>query len=128
MTLKYRDVMTVGAIISILFGLAFLVLPTRFTSFYNIELNAGGDLIGRLFGAALIGLGLINWLGRDLKDVQAKRALLTGNAVGTGLGSIIALIGQLMGVGGINSLGWTTVIIYLLMTLDYTVALILKVK
>jgi hypothetical protein len=40
--------------------------------------------------------------------------VVLGNLVGDAAGFVLALLGQLSGVGGVNQLGWSTVLIYLL--------------
>jgi hypothetical protein len=82
-------------------------------------LNDAGLLIAQLFGAALLGFGLLNWLGRDFGDAQARQALTTANFAFDLVGFIFSLLGQLGGVNGVNSLGWSTVIIYLLLAAGF---------
>jgi hypothetical protein len=45
--------------------------------------------------------------------------VLTANFLTTALGTIFSLIGQLGGVPGVNALGWSTVLIYLLLGLGF---------
>jgi hypothetical protein len=68
-------------------------------------------LLGRLFGGALLTLGVILWLARDFRDETAVRAVLIGGLVG----DVVNLIAQTMGTlaGTTNALGWSTVLIYL---------------
>jgi hypothetical protein len=110
-----RNYLTVTAIVGLIFGVAFLVAAGPLVGMYNVQLNDGGVFVGRLFGVALIGLGLIAWFGRDLRDTQAVRAIILTELVANGLGFLVALWGQLTGVGGVNALGWSTVLIYLLL-------------
>ncbi|MDE3091789.1 MAG: hypothetical protein KGJ80_20645, partial [Chloroflexota bacterium] len=55
----------------------------------------------------------------NVKDSQALTAILLANLVGDALGFVLALLGQLAAVGGINQLGWSTVVIYLLLALGF---------
>ena len=84
-----------------------------------MELNPGGALVAQLFGATLLGFGLLDWIGRDFKDDGVKQAVLTVNLATDALGLIFSLIGQLGGVPGVNALGWSTVLIYLLLTAGF---------
>ena len=117
--MSLRNLLTVAAIIAFAFGLSFVLIPAQLTSQYNIALNPGGIFIGQLFGAALIGFGVLNWFARGVKDSQALQAIRLANLIGDGVGFVFALIGQVTGAGGVNQLGWSTVAIYLLLTLGF---------
>jgi hypothetical protein len=117
--MSLRNLLTVAAIIAFAFGLSFVLIPAQLTSLYNIALNPGGIFIGQLFGAALIGFGVLNWFARGVKDSRALQAILLANLIGDGVGFVFALINQVTGGGGVNQLGWSTVAVYLLLTLGF---------
>jgi hypothetical protein len=117
--MTYKNFLSIASIVAFLFALGFILMPGQLMSFYNVELNAGGILIGQLFGAALLGFGLLNWFGRDFSENGAKQAVLTANLASDALGFIFMLIGQLGGVPGINALGWSSVLIYLLLAAGF---------
>lgn len=114
--MSYRNILAISAVIALAFGLAFVFIPAQLTAIYNVQLNAGGAFIGQLFGAALLGFGVLNWLGRSVNDATGRQALVTANLLGNTVGFVIALIAQLHGGTGVNALGWSTVAIYLLLT------------
>ena len=109
-----RNFLTAASIVAFAFGLGFVLIPTQLASLYNVALNPGGAFVGQLLGAAFIGFGVLNWLARNVTDPQLTRAVVLGNLVGDAAGFVLALLGQLAGVGGVNQLGWSTVLIYLL--------------
>ena len=117
--MTYKNFVTFAAVVAFVFGLGFILMPAQLVSFYNVTLNDAGLLIAKLFGATLLGYGLLNWLGRDFHDEQARQALMTTNLASDTLGFIFALIGQLGGVSGVNSLGWSTVVIYLILAAGF---------
>jgi len=117
--MTYKNFLSIASIVAFLFALGFILMPGQLMSFYNVELNAGGILIGQLFGATLLGFGLLNWFGRDFSENGAKQAVLTANLASDALGFIFMLIGQLGGVPGINALGWSSVLIYLLLAAGF---------
>ena len=117
--MTYKNVTTIGAVLSFIFALGFIFIPAQFTGYYNVTLNEGGVFIAQLFGAALLGFAALNWSGRDLSDKQAQQAVENANIAGDTVGFIFALIAQLNGVGGINALGWSTVLVYLLLALGF---------
>ena len=67
-------------------------------------------LMDRLFGAALLGLGLIYWFARD-NSAEAVRGLLIATAVGDGVGFIVVVLGTMAGT--LNAMGWVATLIYL---------------
>ncbi len=117
--MTYKNFLSIASIVAFLFALGFILMPGQLVSFYNVELNAGGILVGQLFGTALLGFGLLNWFGRDFSDDGAKQAVLTVNLASDALGFIFSLMGQLGGVPGVNALGWSTVLIYLLLAAGF---------
>ena len=117
--MTYKNITTFASIVAFIFALGFIFMPARLTSFYNVTLNDAGILVAQLFGAALLGYGLLNWFGRDFDDNDARQALLTANFGADTVGFIFALLGQLGGVSGVNSLGWSTVIIYLILAAGF---------
>ena len=117
--MTYKNVTTVGAVLSFIFALGFIFMPAQLTGYYNVTLNEGGVFIAQLFGAALLGFGVLNWTGRQFSDVQAQQGVENANIAGDAVGFIFALLAQLGGVGGINGLGWSTVLIYLLLALGF---------
>jgi ABC-type transport system involved in multi-copper enzyme maturation permease subunit len=117
--MTYKNMTTFASIIAFIFALGFILMPAQLTSFYNVTLNEGGILIAQLFGAALLGYGVLNWFGRSFGDGQAKQTLVNTNLASDVVGLIFALIGQLGGVPGVNALGWSTVLIYLLLAAGF---------
>jgi hypothetical protein len=115
MKLKFLFIIT--AIIAVVFGVAFVIIPAQVYSLYGIESTAGLDYMAQLFGAALIGFGLIAWLARNAAGSDARKAIILGFFIADGIGFVIALIGQLNDVVG--SLGWLTVAIYLLLSIGF---------
>ena len=117
--MSYRNFLTIAAIIAFVFGLGMIFMPTQLFAFYNVDVNAGGALVGQLLGAALLAFGVLNWLGRSVSDAPGRQALVTANLVGDAIGFVIALIGQLNGATGVNALGWSTVAIYFLLAAGF---------
>jgi len=117
--MTYKNITTFASIVAFVFALGFIFMPAQLTSFYNVTLNEGGTFVGQLFGAALLGFGVLNWFGRNFGDDQAKQGLVNANLAGDAVGFIFALFGQLGGVPGVNALGWSTVLFYLLLAAGF---------
>lgn len=111
--------LTITSVIAFVFGIGFLLIPTELGSFFNVTLTLSGVFTGQLFGATLVGFGVLDWLARNISDKQALGAVVLANLVGDAIGFVIALLGQLGGVGGVNQLGWSTVVIYFLLAAGF---------
>lgn len=115
--MKLGTLMMVTTVVAGIFGIAFVLAAGPLMTMYGATLNPAGTLIAQLFGAALIGYAVVNWFARNAKGDEALRAIVLANLVADTIGFIMALLGQLSGV--VNALGWSTVVIYLLLALGY---------
>lgn len=117
--MSYKNITTIGAVLSFIFALGFIFAPAQLTSLYNVTLSQGGIFVGQLFGTSLLGFAVLNWYGRHFTDEQAQQGLAIANLATDTVGFIFSFFAQLNGVGGINGLGWSTVLIYLLLALGF---------
>ena len=108
--------MTVAAVGSLLFGLAYLLVPARLASLYGIAVEPSSPY-PRYFGSALLGFAVVLWLARRVPSGPALRAILVGSFVASTIGLVVAVF-QVLDVVG-NTLEWSTVLIYLLLTLGF---------
>lgn len=115
--MKLNVLFIITAIIATVFGVLFVIIPGRMLTLYSIEAGAGLSYMSQLFGAALIGIGLISWFVRNASDSDARKAIILSFFIADGIGFVVALIGQLNNV--VNSLGWSTVVIYFLLSLGF---------
>jgi hypothetical protein len=67
-------------------------------------------LMARLFGAALVGLGLIFWFARDGSS-ESVRGVFIATIIGNTVGLIVVVLGTTAGT--LNSMGWVAALIYL---------------
>jgi hypothetical protein len=115
--MKLSALMTVNAVIAGLFGIAFVVVPVRLLAIYGITADAQLALIGQLFGAALLGYALLTWTARNAAASDARGAIVLALFVSDAIGFVVGLIAQLRNV--VNQVGWSTVVIYLLLALGF---------
>jgi len=73
-----RLALTIGAVQSFAFGLPLLLFPSAVLSVSGLALPDAGAAIARGAGATVVGLGVIDWMLRDLTGA-ALRGLLGGN-------------------------------------------------
>ena len=59
--MKLSHLMTLTAVLTGIFGLAFVFVPVQLLSYYGNTAGTPLELIGRFFGSALIGFAV--WLG-----------------------------------------------------------------
>lgn len=105
----------IKAIISIVFGIAFVLIPGVVASIYDYDVEPAGELMSRYLGAALIGIGLICFLSRGVTDTTALQAVTLALFIGDAVGTIVALYGQFGPVP--RPLGWVNVAIWGLLAL-----------
>jgi len=115
--MKLGNLFAVNAVIAGLFGLSFVFAPARVLAQYGLTVDAGFGLVAQLFGAALIGYAILTWQVRKTADSDARRAIVLALFISDGVAFVLALMAQLKGV--VNSLGWSTVTIYLLLALGF---------
>jgi hypothetical protein len=115
--MKLGNLFAVNAVIAGLFGLAFVFAPAQLLAQYGLAVDAGFALVAQLFGAALIGYAILTWLVRTAGDSAARRAIVLALFISDGVAFVLALMAQLKGL--VNSLGWSTVAIYLLLAIGF---------
>lgn len=115
--MRLNALMIVNAVIAAVFGIAFVVVPGRLASLYGLTADAPLRYVGQLLGAALLLVAVVTWLARNAPDSAARQAIVLGLAIGSTVGFVVALLGQLAGV--VNALGWSTVAIYFLLALAF---------
>lgn len=115
--MKINIFLVINAIIAAVFGIIFALLPAQAGPLYGFTATAPLNFVARLFGVTLVGTALLSWLVRNATDSDARRAILTSFLVLDVLGFVVTLIGQLTGV--VNTLGWSSVVIYLLLAAGF---------
>jgi hypothetical protein len=114
--MKLRTFLMIVGVVALLYGLGLLLLPAFMATTYGFGTSASEILLARFFGVAMLTLGLINWLAKDLTGASAKPVIL-GSLIGDLVGAIVALMGTLSGV--MSAVGWSAFVIYLLFVLGF---------
>ena len=115
--MKLGNLFAVNTVIAGLFGLAFVFAPAQLLAQYGLVVDAGFGLVAQLFGATMVGYAILTWLVRKVGDSEARRAIVFALFISDGVAFVLALMAQLKGL--VNSLGWSTVAIYLLLALGF---------
>ena len=115
--MKLKTLMIINSVVAIVFGVLFVIVPAQAYSCYNITADEQLIYMGRLFGSALIGFAILTWIARNAADSDARKAILYALFAADCIGFVVSLIGQISNV--VNALGWSTVVIYLLLALGF---------
>ena len=99
------------AVLSLLFGVGFVLAPGQVLSNYGVENSPTVALMSRLFGGTLLAIAVILWYARDFHDEAAVRAVLIGLLIADIVNLVVATMATMAGT--VNALGWSTVLIYL---------------
>jgi hypothetical protein len=76
--MKPRLALTIGAVAAAIFGLLLTFLPAQMLKGFGIEGHTDGLIVSRDVGVTLLGLAVLNWLGRDAEG-KGLRAILVAN-------------------------------------------------
>lgn len=115
--MNLRMLFTINVPISFFFGLTCLLIPERLISLYDAEISAAGIYMTQLAGAAYLGFGVLAYQARSSKSTEFALALALAFFVQDSIGAAVSLYSQINGT--FNILGWTTVVLYLLLALGY---------
>jgi hypothetical protein len=119
--MTFKLVCIINSVLALGFGIAFVIAAEPTMAMYAIEgapgLTPGGLLIVNLLGAAFIGFGVVSLQARDAADSVARRAIALGFVVGNVIGAVMAILGVTSGT--VNTLGWSTVVIYALLAAGF---------
>ena len=115
--MRLRTLLLIGGLLGLVFGIGFLLAPRPMLSLYGVPADPPVVLLARFFGAALVQVGLVFYLIRDVGDPKTQRGVIIGSFIGSVAGLVVALTGQFWGL--VNQFGWSTVAIYALLTFGY---------
>jgi hypothetical protein len=112
-----RTLLLIAGVLGLVFGTGFLLAPRPMLGLYGVAGDPHVVLLARFFGAALVQVGLVFYLIRDVPDPRTQRGVVLGSFIGSLAGFVVALTGQFWGL--VNDFGWSTVAIYGLLLLGY---------
>ena len=115
--MKLSTFLSIVAVVAILFGFGFVAAPAEVLAQYGITADRNTVFMSRFFGGALINVGLIVWFARNIVDSLGRRSIVLAGLIGDVIGFFVALQGQMS--GGVNALGWSTVLIYGLFAIGF---------
>ena len=113
--MSYKTLLVIKAAVCLGFGTLLLFLPATLYKLFGALLTPPGVFAANEYGAAMIGIMLLTWFGREIVDAKARRVILLLILVYDAIGVVVTLIATLAGV--LNLLGWGVVLLYLFLAL-----------
>ena len=121
--MKFKTLFTINSILAILFGVAGLLAPAQLLASYNVSLKPMGLVIYQFWGAALIGLGMLTWFARSVRESALQRKFALALFITNGLSCVMAVRGQFAGA---NTFGWSTVALFFLLALGFGAFMLIR--
>ena len=115
--MNFKTLMIIKAIVSLFFGIIILSIPGFLLSLFGTELSYGGMFTAREYGAALIGITCLTWIGRNAGESISTKAIIVALFIYDLIGFVVTIINVLSGV--LNPLGWLIVVVYLFFTIGF---------
>jgi hypothetical protein len=115
--MKLKTWMLVNTVVAGLFGLALILVPGSFSATYGVTADAGMRYMDQIYGASLVSIAALCWFAKDATESEARMAIIRALFVFDGVALVVTLVAQLNGV--MNAVGWSSVVIYLLLGLGW---------
>jgi hypothetical protein len=104
----------VSLIVEAIFGLGFLFVPGALLVPMGVTLNEVATTFARLFGSALLSFPVLLWFARKSDKVEFKKGVVKSLFVYYLVSAILLLITELR--GQMNAMGWSVVILHVVLT------------
>ena len=111
--MKRSTFLALTAVLAMLIGISLLLSPDKMFTMMAMTVDASTVLTGRMVGAFLFSLGLINWTARNVEDSVAVRAILYGNLSAHVFGLVLDILGVTSGVT--NEQAWGSAVIHVVL-------------
>jgi hypothetical protein len=115
-----RNLLSIYAVLSAIGGVLWIAVPATLLSLFDAPAEAVPTFLAALYGGAVLGLGVMSWLSRDLDSSRARNAIVVGIAVTNTVWFALSLMATL--AGHFNSLAWIPVAAFFLWSALFVVA------
>lgn len=105
--MNFRNLMVLTTVSTFVFGAGFVIVPVPLASLFGLAMSPTAELIARLYGVTLIGIGLLAWLVQNSQDGAIRKPFLLSLFITDFGGFVFMLLAQLSGL--MNPLGWSVV-------------------
>lgn len=124
--MNYRILFLINALVAVLLGVGFLIVPSRVLGQFGVDEYAATRLVSQFFGTAMVAIGLLLWFAKDVNEASLQKGMGVAALVGAIAGLAISVVGISTGI--LRSNGWMAIIVYVLFGLGYVYLLFLKPK
>lgn len=115
--MNLRTLFSINVPVSAFFGATCIFVPNWLFSLYGVDLTPPGEFMTQLAGAAYLGFGVLAFLARSSESKDFRMALALALFIQDSIGAVISIYAQISGL--FNTLGWSTVAVYLFLALGY---------
>ncbi len=122
--MNYRILFLFNALVAVLLGLGFLIVPSLVLGQFGVDEYAATKLVSQFFGTAMIAGGLLLWFAKDVNEASLQKGMGIASLVGAIAGLAMSVVGISTGI--LRSNGWMAIIAYVLFGLGYAYLLFLK--
>lgn len=126
--MSYKMMFTLNAIVALVFGAVFLLMPETILNYFEAEAYVATILMGRFFGSAMISLGLLLWFTKDMPDEAVQKWMAISMFASAVLGLIVTILDIASEKNIMRANGWIAIVVYFLFALGYGFLLYLKPK
>lgn len=91
--MKLSGLLILTAILALIYGLGFLLVPATVLTVYGIPSGPGVNLVGQYVGVTLIAVGLICWFARNISDPTTQRAMVVASLIAYVIDLIVSIRG-----------------------------------
>jgi hypothetical protein len=114
--MKFKTLCTINSTLAFISGLLCVLMPAKLLASYDVRLAPMGLVIYQFWGVALIGLGMLTWFARSVRESALQRRFAFALCITNGLSCVMAVRGQ---YAGANTFGWSTVALFFLLALGF---------
>jgi hypothetical protein len=122
--MNYRIMLILNALVVVVFGAFFLILPQTALSQFGTEVYVSTLLVARFFGGAMLMSGIFIWFLKDV-DQKTQKSLEATMLAGSVGGFVLSLIGMTASAV-IRANGWILLVITVVFSLGYAFLLFLQ--
>jgi len=106
--LKLKTVFIINAAFAAFGGLSLLLAPEQTFSSYGATLNPGGVFVAHILGVTVLGVSVISYMFRNVRDKHALKPVLIGFIIAHAGSAVFAFLAAVTGL--FNQMVWFDVI------------------
>jgi hypothetical protein len=109
--MTFKNLLVAKAVVCLVFGAQLLLVPAFLLGLLGAPVNDGSILMGREYGAAMVGILVLTWTAREIAHSETRRSILLFMLVYDAIGFVV--VSMAVAVGTFNLLGLGISAVYL---------------